>query len=637
MPLRFEKRVRFGFAISVCAVLLLAAAAIVTVRLIVLSNDQLKSGEFDRLVTAGELESAAERSIADAQANLSYLNDGTPPAGSSDARRRFLELLTILKMKVDSPLLQTRLAEIERAEAAFNAIFETLQTRRAKVGSVRGIELELFSELEPRVRAFRSAFTNYFQAEQDVYAESLGVMKQATRRAFLYLSVVTGLAIFVVFTVFIFLVPSIIRIFRQAVERERQTRFLHEAGMILGSSLDFEETLRRVAQLAIPLLADIAVVDIIEEKGKIRRFAVEVSDSKLSDIAALLRISLPQAHSNIAEVMHTKTSILRASIEPEYLKAHADDELVAGMRDVGATSFMIVPMVLQGRLLGTITLLYALGSRHYRETDLSWAEQLASMAAAALDHARLFDEARRAVSVRDEFLSVASHEIKTPLTSMQLQLGILAHALETRSFISFTKEREIAAVQDTLLQMERLVKMVNELLDVSHIDSGRFTITAAPCDLVKLVRGQCSLYAHQAALFGSSITTTAPEQLVGLWDAQHIEQVVANLIGNALKYGRGEPISVAVREHAGQAQIVVSDMGIGIDAEKLEVIFSRYGRAVEGKAYAGLGLGLYISEQIVQSHGGRIEVVSKPGAGSTFTVSLPFQPVAVEAPDSQPA
>jgi signal transduction histidine kinase len=217
-------------------------------------------------------------------------------------------------------------------------------------------------------------------------------------------------------------------------------------------------------------------------------------------------------------------------------------------------------------------------------------------------------------------LSVASHELRTPVTSAQiavqsaLSVGDDAPATFLRNALS-SAER----------QTRRLGRLVDALLDVSRIQAGRLELQREPIDLGTVVREVVTLLGDDARRAGCDLRNEADAGLVGRWDRARIDQVVTNLLSNAIKYGAGAPIIVAARRHGERARLIVRDGGIGIAAEERSRIFERFERAVSSKHYGGLGLGLYIVRRIVDAHDGDISVDSAPGGGAEFIVDLPLQ------------
>lgn len=233
-------------------------------------------------------------------------------------------------------------------------------------------------------------------------------------------------------------------------------------------------------------------------------------------------------------------------------------------------------------------------------------------------------EADDAILARDEFLSVASHELKTPLTTLLLQLQSLQRLAkkEQQMPVELAYRLEIG-----LRQSRRLARLVDELLDVSRIMHGKIAVETIEMDLAEALREAIDRHAADAAEAGSTITVHGADQpLEGRWDLMRIEQVLANLLSNAIKYGGGRPIEVALRQVGRKVEISVTDHGIGISEEDQRRVFDRFERAVSLRHYGGFGLGLWITRQIVEAHGGTISVHSTLGEGSTFTVCLPLEP-----------
>jgi PAS domain S-box-containing protein len=232
------------------------------------------------------------------------------------------------------------------------------------------------------------------------------------------------------------------------------------------------------------------------------------------------------------------------------------------------------------------------------------------------------EELATAVQIRDEFLSIASHELKTPLTSLQLNLDLLVRAVHNREPIA--DDRAIALMDAAQRQHRRLARLVNELLDVSRIASGRLRLEPERFDLVALTIEVCSRFRSEIDALGATLHVHGSRELHGDWDRLRMEQVLTHLVSNAVRYGRRRPIDVLVDKQRSRARVEVRDEGIGIAPEAAERIFGRFERAASARNYGGLGLGLYIVRQIVEAHGGTIAVASRPGEGSTFTVEIPL-------------
>ena len=239
---------------------------------------------------------------------------------------------------------------------------------------------------------------------------------------------------------------------------------------------------------------------------------------------------------------------------------------------------------------------------------------------AKAETARLYGEAQEAVRLRDTFLSVAGHELRTPLNALKLQL----YNARRRALAADSTESD-ESLSRLQAQIDRLIALTNDLLDVSRIQSGRLLLDVSETDLADLARDVVSRLSEGAERAGSSLTLNADGAVRGTWDGFRLDQVLTNLIANALKFGRGGPVEVAVAGRDGEAFLSVRDEGIGIAAEDHARIFERFERAVEDRSFGGMGLGLWISKQIVEAHGGRLTVQSAPGSGARFEVALPLR------------
>jgi PAS domain S-box-containing protein len=234
--------------------------------------------------------------------------------------------------------------------------------------------------------------------------------------------------------------------------------------------------------------------------------------------------------------------------------------------------------------------------------------------------ALLYRQAREEVRARDEFLSVASHELRTPVTALHVQLQMLQRVVERLGAPGPVRER----VESLDGQVRRLAGLVEALLDLSRIRLGRMELSREPVDVSALAREVAAPYQADLDLaHGSSVGVVAPSPVLASLDRVRIEQVLANLLGNAVKFGEGKAVEVRVESAGAGVRIEVVDRGVGIDAEQAERIFGRFERAAPAQNYPGLGLGLYVAREIVEAHGGRIHARGEPGKGASFVVEIP--------------
>jgi signal transduction histidine kinase len=263
----------------------------------------------------------------------------------------------------------------------------------------------------------------------------------------------------------------------------------------------------------------------------------------------------------------------------------------------------------------------------FAEEDVAIAVQLAQMASVAVTNAHLYQEAQEAVTARDEFLSIASHELRTPLTSLILQLQNMLRSIRDSGTEGVSPQRLQTRLEGALTQSQRLARLVNELLDVSRITSGHLDLQLEEVDLAGVVREVLERFEEELQLSGSEVSVSIPLAVVGRWDRFRLDQVVTNLLSNAIKYGRGRRVEITIEATGDSALLKVRDEGVGIAAQDLERVFSRFEHAGSGRNYGGLGLGLYIVRRTVEAMGGSVRAESELGAGSTFVVELPLRPV----------
>ena len=230
---------------------------------------------------------------------------------------------------------------------------------------------------------------------------------------------------------------------------------------------------------------------------------------------------------------------------------------------------------------------------------------------------------REALRARDEFLAIATHELKTPLTSLSLQIASARQLLEQRDPAMPLEQVRAKLVRGSFM-VTRLTALTNSLLAVSRISSGRMVLSPETCELREAVDTVLAGARELLARSGSWLDVRPGRPVVGNWDRLALESALFNLVSNAIRYGQGEPITIEADVQAGQARVLVTDHGIGISSEAQDRIFRRFERAVPQEHFGGFGLGLWVAREIVEAHGGTIAVESERGLGSTFTVLLPL-------------
>lgn len=243
-----------------------------------------------------------------------------------------------------------------------------------------------------------------------------------------------------------------------------------------------------------------------------------------------------------------------------------------------------------------------------------------------IERIELIDRLQKALQARDEFLLIASHELKTPLTSLKLQTQIMKR-IDSQSFPQEEKKRRLQELLIALdQQVEKLTELIENLLDVSRISMGRLTLHLSECDLAKITREVVENLRTGLKRAHCQVEIRANAPVFGQWDPLRMEQVLVNLIGNAMKYAAGSTITVTVEPFAKNARLIVQDNGAGIAMEDQDRLFQRFERAASSNHVSGLGLGLYITQQIIYAHGGSIRLESELRKGSLFMIELPLEP-----------
>ncbi len=401
---------------------------------------------------------------------------------------------------------------------------------------------------------------------------------------------------------------------------EEAERFLAEAGTLLGSSLDYEETLESVARLAVRSLADYCVVDIAGAEGSLRRLQVAAGAAANEEAACeLLRHPLDREHPHLSlEVLRTRQPTLVPEITDELLRSLAqDEEQLRSLRALEAISYMAVPLLAREHFLGT--LVFISSQRRYGPEDLRLAEELARRASLAVDDARLYREAQEALRARDDVLRVVSHDLRNPLSTIHMSTELLLD-----SQVPLDEEQRRRQVHMIRRSAERMNRLIQDLLDVARIEAGRMYLERDYLQPANLVREAVEL---NAALAAAKALTLRPEggdaTSPVLADRDRVLQVLANLIGNAIKFTpSGGEITVRAEPVNGEICFSVADSGPGIREDDLTRLFRPFWQGRRG-GREGAGLGLTIAKGIVEAHGGRIWATSEPGAGATLCFTLP--------------
>jgi PAS domain S-box-containing protein len=440
-----------------------------------------------------------------------------------------------------------------------------------------------------------------------------------------------------------------INIFRDVTpsqEARERERFLAAVGEVLASSLDYETTLKSVARLAVPVLADWCRIDVVDADGTVRTLAVEHRDPDMLVRAEEMMRRFPTnpERSGIVRVIASGEPALYPVVTDAMIDTTSEDaEYLAFLHDIGFRSLMLIPLKARGRTLAALTLVGTAQRRRYTYPDLAFAEDVARRAALAIDNARLFrqeQEARQrehsaradaeaANRAKDEFLATLSHELRTPLTAI---LG-WSRMLTTMSVDPQLVDDGLEAIARSA---EAQARIVDDLLDVSRVITGKLRLEVVPVHLRGIVEAAVTAVRPAAEAKRIEIDVAGVDDVVVRGDADRLQQVFWNLLTNAVKFTPGGGrVTIASEQRGEQMAVIVRDTGSGMAPGLLPFIFERFRQGDSGptRNFGGLGLGLAIVKSLVELHGGVVSATSDgEGKGSTFTVTFPIAPAdAVQA------
>jgi PAS domain S-box-containing protein len=411
---------------------------------------------------------------------------------------------------------------------------------------------------------------------------------------------------------------------------EREQRFLAEIGPLLAETLDYEETLTRIAEIAVKEVADLCIVDLMED-GATRRIKVATRDpAKAWVCEALAGISFERGRSHLlAPALESRRAVLLEGPAPEALAAIAQSpEHLRALRGAEIRWLVAAPLAARGKLLGAIGLVSSDPARRYGPEDVRLAEELGHRAALSIDNAMLYRAAQQATRTRDDILAVVAHDLRNPLSSVLTQAELMQRIPQ------LPEERARRGAGAIERAATRMARLIDDLLDITRMEAGRLSIHAERVSATDVVGEAVEAQRAIAAASGLDLRVVLEPALPAVRaDRDRLLQVFENLIGNAVKFTpAGGVVVVGAAPRVGEVLFWVTDTGGGIPAENLAHVFDRFWQARTGTR-RGAGLGLAIAKGIVEAHRGRIWVESTVGRGSTFLFTIP----ALSSPEARPA
>lgn len=424
-------------------------------------------------------------------------------------------------------------------------------------------------------------------------------------------------------------IQAIVGNFRNITQRkqvEERQRLLNEASEKLVTSLDHQITLQEIARLLVPSMADYCRIALVDNQGQIQEIAVNhFEPEKIALVRELYEQYKDRVSSTygLNRLLESGQAELISVVTPEVIAppARENPAMLPIIEALGLRSYMGTPLIARERVIGAITFSSVQPERYYTREDLDFAQELARRIALTLDNARLYQEAQKAIQVRDDFISIASHELRTPVTSLKLYVAVLQKQLARVG-----EENVVHSLTKMDAQLNKLTQLIKDLLNVSKIEVGRLDFQQELFDLNEVVKETVEQIQPTTRKHDIRIEGMISQPAWG--DKERVGQVITNLLTNAIKYSpQADTIIVRVTSTPDAAVVSVEDFGIGIEQEHIHAIFERFYRVSDPdeKTFPGLGIGLYISHEIIKRHGGTLSVESEKGRGSVFSFTLPYK------------
>jgi len=405
------------------------------------------------------------------------------------------------------------------------------------------------------------------------------------------------------------------------IDDEHRERLVSETTSVLSQSLDLEIIAQTLATKLVPLLADWSAIVLFETDGSATQTKVTVTpgDAQKEDLTRFFLNAVLESPSPLSKELQSRKRVILNNL-PFHLPEHQ-----SLLQTISLGTLLVYPITIHKGIIGYVVFMFEDPKKRIGDSELTLYEKVQKKVSLHFENAFLHHQATKAIEVRDEFISVASHELKTPLTSLTLQIQMIHRSLRDER-TKASPEQLLSSVDFCNQQVYRLTHLLNQLLDLTQIQRGQIQLQRSPSDLGFLAKQVLISFEEEVRRKQISLSLTSDDAVMGNWDATRLTQVISNLVSNALKYGKNGPVSVEVRKNSAKqlAHILVRDNGAGIPKEMKDKVFERFERGNSRLSTSGFGLGLYISRQITEAHGGKLSFESEVDIGSTFTVTLPL-------------
>jgi PAS domain S-box-containing protein len=407
--------------------------------------------------------------------------------------------------------------------------------------------------------------------------------------------------------------------------REEQQSFLNRLTEALSESLNYENSLQQIAQMAVPFLGDWCAIEIIGENGSVKRVAVVHSDPSKASVVDRMKASPPaiMRMKGLADKIQAGLTIRVEQVDEEEHCKRVGAAHFQMVKEMGIRSYLVAPLQARGKTLGTLT--FGSGARVFTEDDAEFVAEVGRRAGIAVDNVRLFNEAQRAVRAREDTVAIISHDLKNPMSAISIMAQLMQRLINKGLYDNAKLKEDLLGLTNRMERSARqAVELADSVLDLAKIEMGGFQLQKHKEGLRGLFKGLSDVFVPLAAEKGVELTCEVhPPHLDLYCDRARIVQAVSNLIANSLKFTPvgGRILVQASSAGTGWVYVSVTDSGEGIPEEFLPTLFERYSTMRQKRP--GTGLGLSIVKGIIEAHGGHVRVSSRLGQGSCFTLVFP--------------